>query len=267
MANYPQRRMRRMRRDEWSRRLRRENVVSTNDLIYPVFVLEGSGRTEDITSMPGQRRMSVDRLVDEIVSEVVELGIPAMAIFPVVSQSFKTPEAEEAYNDEGLVPETIRAIKAAAPDLGVITDVALDPYTSHGQDGLIDDTGYVMNDETIEVLVKQSLCHARAGADVVAPSDMMDGRIGEIRDALDDDGFAMTRILAYSAKYASAATMVRFAMPSVRQPVSVAATNTPTRWTPRTATRRSSRSTSISPRAPTWSWSSPGCLTWTSSAA
>ena len=203
MANYPQRRMRRMRRDEWSRRLRREHVVTTNDLIYPVFVLEGSGRVEDIPSMPGQRRMSVDRLVDEIVSDVVDLGIPAMAIFPVVSQSFKTPEAEEAYNDEGLVPETIRAIKAAAPDLGVITDVALDPYTSHGQDGLIDESGYVMNDETIEVLVKQSLCHARAGADVVAPSDMMDGRIGEIRDALDDEGAPMTRILAYSAKYAS----------------------------------------------------------------
>ena len=196
-------RSRRMRKDEFSRRLMRENVLTTNDLIYPVFVLEGEGKIEDVKSMPGVQRQSIDILL-KTAEECVKLGIPALALFPVVPQEFKSLDAKEAYNAEGLVPRTVRALKKAFPDLGVITDVALDPYTTHGQDGLIDDTGYVLNDETVEVLVKQALCHAEAGADVVAPSDMTDGRIGAIRDALEEQGYIYTRILAYSAKYASA---------------------------------------------------------------
>jgi len=192
-----------MRRDEFSRRLMRENVVTANDLIYPVFVLDGEGRTETVASMPGVTRQSIDVLL-KTAAECVQLGIPALALFPVVDQPLKTLDAREAFNPDGLVPRTIKALKAAFPELGVITDIALDPYTSHGQDGLIDDTGYVLNDETIEVLVKQALCHATAGADVVAPSDMMDGRIGAIRQALEAEGHIHTRILAYSAKYASA---------------------------------------------------------------
>lgn len=196
-------RPRRMRKDEFSRRLMRENVLTTNDLIYPVFVLEGEGAIEEVKSMPGVQRQSLDVLL-KTAEECVKLGIPALALFPVVPQQYKSLDAKEAYNPEGLVPRTVRALKKAFPDLGVITDVALDPYTTHGQDGLIDDTGYVLNDETVEVLVKQALCHAEAGADVVAPSDMMDGRIGAIRDALEEQGYIYTRILAYSAKYASA---------------------------------------------------------------
>jgi len=196
-------RPRRMRKEEFSRRLMRENVLTNNDLIYPVFVLEGENKTEDVKSMPGIQRQSLDVLL-KTAGECVELGIPALAIFPVVSQTFKSLDAAESFNDNGLVPRTVKALKAAYPDLGVITDVALDPYTTHGQDGLIDETGYVMNDETVEVLIQQALCHARAGADVVAPSDMMDGRIGKIRDALEENGFIHTKILAYSAKYASA---------------------------------------------------------------
>jgi len=196
-------RPRRMRKEEFSRRLMRENVLTNNDLIYPVFVLEGENKTEDVKSMPGIQRQSLDVLL-KTAGECVELGIPALAIFPVVSQTFKSLDAAESFNDNGLVPRTVKALKAAYPDLGVITDVALDPYTSHGQDGLIDETGYVMNDETVEVLIQQALCHARAGADVVAPSDMMDGRIGAIRDAFEENGFIHTKILAYSAKYASA---------------------------------------------------------------
>ncbi len=196
-------RPRRMRRDEFSRRLMRENVVTANDLIYPVFVLDGEGRTEAVASMPGVTRQSIDVLL-KTADECVQLGIPALALFPVVDQSLKTLDAREAFNPDGLVPRTIKALKTAFPELGVITDIALDPYTSHGQDGLIDDTGYVLNDETIEVLVKQALCHAVAGADVVAPSDMMDGRIGAIRETLEAEGHIHTRILAYSAKYASA---------------------------------------------------------------
>jgi porphobilinogen synthase len=196
-------RPRRMRKDEFSRRLMRENTLTTNDLIYPVFVLEGENRTEDVASMPGVKRQSIDVLL-KTAAECVALGIPAIALFPVVPQDFKSLDAKEAFNPNGLVPRTVKALKAAFPELGVITDVALDPYTTHGQDGLIDDTGYVLNDETVEVLVKQALCHAAAGADVVAPSDMMDGRIGAIRDALEEHGFIYTRILAYSAKYASA---------------------------------------------------------------
>jgi len=203
LGQYPLTRPRRMRRDDFSRRLMRENVLTTNDLIYPVFVLEGSNLIEEVTSMPGVKRQSIDELL-KTAAECVRLGIPALALFPVVSQPYKSLDASEAYNPEGLIPRTIKALKVAFPELGIITDVALDPYTTHGQDGLIDGSGYVLNDETIAVLVKQALCHAQAGADVVAPSDMMDGRIGAIRHALESAGYIHTRILAYSAKYASA---------------------------------------------------------------
>lgn len=202
-AGFPMKRPRRMRRDAFSRRLMQEHVLTSNDLIYPVFVLEGEGRREDVASMPGVQRQSVDLLL-QTAAESVRLGIPAIALFPVVDQSRKSLDAAEAWNPDGLVPRAVKALKAALPELGVITDVALDPYTSHGQDGLIDAGGYVLNDETIAVLVKQALCHAAAGADVVAPSDMMDGRIGAIRQALEQAGHIHTRILAYSAKYASA---------------------------------------------------------------
>ncbi len=195
-----------MRRDEFSRRLMREHTLTASDLIYPVFVLEGSGRTEAVASMPGVERMSLDRLLP-VAEKALALGVPALALFPVVDGSRKTPGAEEAWNPAGLVPTVVARLKQEFPELGVITDVALDPYTSHGQDGLIDPAdprGYVMNDETLEALAKQALCHARAGADVVAPSDMMDGRIGRIRASLDAEKLIHTRILAYSAKYASA---------------------------------------------------------------
>lgn len=191
-----------MRRDDFSRRLMRENVLTTNDLIYPVFVLEGENRTEEVASMPGVQRLSLDRLIP-VAEEAVRLGIPMLAIFPVI-ETGKTNEAEEAFNPDGLVPTVVAELKQRFPSLGIMTDVALDPYTIHGQDGVLDETGYVMNDETIEVLVRQALCHAAAGADVVAPSDMMDGRIGAIRDVLEEAGFIHTRIMAYSAKYASA---------------------------------------------------------------
>jgi porphobilinogen synthase len=191
-----------MRRDEFSRRLMREHVVTTNDLIYPVFVLDGENRVEQVASMPGVQRQCIDVLL-KTAEECVMNGIPALALFPVIDQGLKSLDAAEAYNPDGLVPRTIKALKSRFPELGIITDVALDPYTSHGQDGLIDDNGYVMNDETVAVLVRQALCHAEAGADVVAPSDMMDGRIGAIRQALEFDGHIHTRILAYSAKYAS----------------------------------------------------------------
>jgi porphobilinogen synthase len=191
-----------MRRDDFSRRLMRENTLSVDDLIYPVFVLEGKGQREEVPSMPGVERLSLDELLKDA-SEIVSLGIPAIAIFPVTPAEAKSLDAAEAYNPDGLAQRAVRAIKEMYPDLGVITDVALDPFTTHGQDGLIDESGYVMNDETVEVLVKQALSHAKAGADVVAPSDMMDGRVGQIRDALENAGFIHTRILAYSAKYAS----------------------------------------------------------------
>ena len=195
-------RLRRMRRDDWSRRLQREHVLTVSDLIYPVFVLDGEGRTEPVASMPGVERVSIDVLL-EVARDCVSLGIPAIALFPVI-ESGKDETGSESYNPEGLLPRAVRALKATVPELGVITDVALDPYTSHGLDGQIDDTGYVLNDETTDVLVRQALCHAAAGADVVAPSDMMDGRVGAIREALEENGFIHTRILAYSAKYASA---------------------------------------------------------------
>ena len=195
-------RPRRMRRDEFSRRLMRENVLTTNDLIYPVFVLDGENRMEEVASMPGVQRQSIDVLL-KTAGECVKLGIPALALFPFIEQAHKSLNAAEAHHKNGLVPRTIKALKAAYPELGIMTDIALDPYTTHGQDGLIDDTGYVMNDETVALLVKQALCHAEAGADIVAPSDMMDGRIGSIREALETNGFINTRIMAYSAKYAS----------------------------------------------------------------
>lgn len=191
-----------MRRDEFSRRLMRESQLSVDDLIYPMFILEGSGQREAVASMPGVERVSIDELLVEA-AELVELGVPMVALFPVTPDSCKSEDAAEAYNPEGLAQRAVRALKQAFPDLGVMTDVALDPFTTHGQDGLIDNEGYVLNDETVEVLVKQAVSHAEAGADVVAPSDMMDGRIGEIRQALENAGHIYTRIMAYSAKYAS----------------------------------------------------------------
>ena len=205
MTNYgrfPQKRMRRMRHDEFSRRLMRENCLLADDLIYPVFVLNGKNREEKIPSMPEITRLSADKLMHQA-EKCLELGIPALAIFPVIDSEQKSLTATEALNPRGLVPQVVKKLKKSFPELGVITDVALDPYTSHGQDGLIDDSGYVMNDETVEVLAQQSLVHAEAGADMVAPSDMMDGRIAVIRNALDSKKFIHTRILAYSAKYAS----------------------------------------------------------------
>ena len=201
-GGYPFTRMRRMRRDDFSRRLMRETHLTPDDLIYPVFVLEGEGNREPVASMPGVERLSIDLLVKEA-KEIAALGVPAMALFPVTPPEAKSEKAEEAYNPDGLAQRAVRAVKEAVPELGVITDVALDPFTTHGQDGLIDESGYVLNDETVEVLVRQALSHAQAGADVVAPSDMMDGRIGDIRDVLESEGFIHTRILAYSAKYAS----------------------------------------------------------------
>ncbi len=201
-AAFPARRPRRLRKHDFSRRLVRENVLTVDDLIYPVFVLEGENRREAVASMPGIERLSLDLLLQEA-AELVALGIPAIALFPVVGQEHKSLDAEAAWDDDGLVPRVVRALKAAHPQLGIITDVALDPYTTHGQDGIIDDRGYVLNDITTQALVQQALCHARAGADVVAPSDMMDGRIGAIRQALEANGFVDTQIMAYSAKYAS----------------------------------------------------------------
>ena len=204
-TSFPGTRMRRMRRDDFSRRLMRESVLTPDDLIYPVFVLEGVNRVEAVSSMPGVERQSLDRLLSTA-ERAQSLGIPALALFPVVDSAFKTPGAEEAWNPDGLVPRVVAALKKEFPELGIITDVALDPYTSHGQDGLIaadDPRGYVLNDETLEALAKQALCHAQAGADVVAPSDMMDGRVARIRAELDGAGQIHTRILAYSAKYAS----------------------------------------------------------------
>ncbi len=200
---FPNTRLRRMRTSTFSRRLMQENRLSAHDLIYPVFVIEGENKTETIPSMPGIERMSIDLLVQEA-EELADLGIPLMALFPVISADAKTPLGEESYNTDGLTQRTVRAIKDAGINIGVMTDVALDPYTSHGQDGILDKAGYVANDITLDTLVKQAVSQAKAGVDVVAPSDMMDGRIGRIRRALEDEGFVNTKILAYSAKYASA---------------------------------------------------------------
>ncbi|MCE8020792.1 porphobilinogen synthase [Halomonas sp. MCCC 1A11036] len=199
---FPATRMRRMRRDDFSRRLMRESTLTAADLIWPVFVLDGEKRREAVPSMPGVERLSLDLLIEEA-REAHALGIPALALFPVVEQALKSELAEEAYNAGGLVQRSVRALKAAVPELGIMTDVALDPYTIHGQDGIIDDSGYVLNDRTVETLLKQALSHAEAGADIVAPSDMMDGRIGEIRQVLEQEHLHNVRIMAYSAKYAS----------------------------------------------------------------
>ncbi|BFL82034.1 porphobilinogen synthase [Shewanella baltica] len=199
---FPQRRMRRMRKHDFSRRLMAENQLTVNDLIYPMFVLEGTNRSEKIASMPGIERYSIDLLLKEA-EELVELGIPLIALFPVTPAEKKTLMAEEAYNANALVQRAVRELKKAFPQLGIMTDVALDPFTTHGQDGIIDETGYILNDITTEILVKQALSHAEAGADIVAPSDMMDGRIGAIRQALEAAGHVNTQIMAYSAKYSS----------------------------------------------------------------
>ncbi|HIB28337.1 MAG TPA: porphobilinogen synthase [Candidatus Thioglobus sp.] len=195
-------RPRRMRKHAYTRELMRENTLTTDDLIFPIFVVEGDNKRETIESMPDIERLSIDQLIIEA-KELVDLGIRAVALFPVVPEEKKSLTAEEAFNEDGLAQRAVRALKQNSPELAVITDVALDPFTTHGQDGLINDEGYVMNDETIEVLVKQALSHAQAGSDIVAPSDMMDGRIGAIREALEEDGFIHTNILAYAAKYAS----------------------------------------------------------------
>ena len=202
-ASYPAARMRRMRRDPFSRALMRENVVTPSDLIYPVFILDGQNQRQQVASMPGVERVSVDLLL-KVAEECVTLGIPMLALFPVVDASLKTYDGIEATNPEGLVPRAVRELKRRFPELGIMTDVALDPYTTHGQDGLPDENGYIVNEKTIEMLIRQSLAQAEAGVDVVAPSDMMDGRIGAIRNALEADSHIHTRIMAYSAKYASA---------------------------------------------------------------
>jgi len=202
MSQYPAYRPRRMRRDDWSRRLIQENRLSPDDLIYPVFLLPGKNQTQTVTSMPGIERMSLDRLFS-VAEECVALGVPVMALFPVIEASLKTIDGVEAFNPNGLVPNAVTELKKRFPNLGIMTDVALDPYTSHGQDGILDQNNRILNDETVAVLVKQALCHAYAGVDIVAPSDMMDGRIGQIRAALENNQFIHTRIMAYSAKYAS----------------------------------------------------------------
>jgi porphobilinogen synthase len=201
-GTFPERRMRRMRRDDFSRRLARENRLTADDLIYPVFVLDGTNRQEPVPSLPGVSRKSIDLLFHDA-ERCMKLGVPAIALFPVVPAEFKSLDAAAAWDPEGLVPRVVRALKSRFPELGVITDVALDPYTSHGQDGILDETGYVANEVTVAALIRQAICHADAGVDMVAPSDMMDGRIGSIRRALDEAQHELTRILAYSAKYAS----------------------------------------------------------------
>ena len=192
-----------MRRDDWSRRLMQESTLTPNDLIYPVFLLEGKGQSEAVASMPGVKRMSLDLLL-EVAQECVDLGIPVLALFPVIDAALKTPDGKEAFNSDGLIPNAVRKLKKHFPNLGIMTDVALDPYTSHGQDGVLDEQGRILNDETTAILVQQALTQAEAGVDIVAPSDMMDGRIGKIREALEKQNLIHTRIMAYSAKYASA---------------------------------------------------------------
>ncbi|MEN9944452.1 MAG: hypothetical protein RLY18_410 [Pseudomonadota bacterium] len=202
MSQYPAYRPRRMRRDDWSRRLIQENHLRVDDLIYPVFLLPGSNQTQAVNSMPGIERMSLDRLF-HVAEECVVLGIPVMALFPVIDASLKSNDGAEAFNPKGLVPSAVMELKKRFPTLGIMTDVALDPYTSHGQDGVLDEQHRILNDETVAILIKQAICHAQAGVDMVAPSDMMDGRIGAIRTALENQGLIHTRIMAYAAKYAS----------------------------------------------------------------
>jgi porphobilinogen synthase len=203
LLNFPTHRPRRMRRDDWSRRLMQENQISTNDLIYPAFLLEGKNQSQAVSSMPGINRVSLD-LLYKVAEECVTLGIPVLALFPVIDTALKTADGKEAFNPDGLIPSAVRELKKRFPSLGIMTDVALDPYTSHGQDGILDDQGRILNDETTAILVQQAVAHAQAGVDIVAPSDMMDGRIGKIREALEQQMLIHTRIMAYSAKYASA---------------------------------------------------------------
>ncbi|EWH01452.1 delta-aminolevulinic acid dehydratase [Halomonas sp. BC04] len=247
---FPATRMRRMRRDDFSRRLMRESTLTSSDLIWPVFVLEGEQRREAVPSMPGVERLSLDLLIEEA-RDAHGLGIPAIALFPVVDQALKSELAEEAYSSSGLVQRSVRALKEAVPELGIMTDVALDPYTSHGQDGIIDASGYVLNDRTVETLLKQALSHAEAGADVVAPSDMMDGRIGEIRQVLEQEQLHNVRIMAYSAKYASH-YYGPFRDAVAPPPTWGRRTSAPTRWTRPTATRRCTKWRWTWPRGPTW---------------
>jgi porphobilinogen synthase len=202
MSQYPAYRPRRMRRDDWSRRLIQENHLRIDDLIYPVFLLPGNNQTQAVTSMPGIERMSLDRLF-HVAEECLALGIPVMALFPIIDASLKSNDGAEAFNPKGLIPSAVMELKKRFPALGIMTDVALDPYTSHGQDGVLDDQHRILNDETVAILIKQALCHAQAGVDIVAPSDMMDGRIGAIRTTLENQGLIHTRIMAYAAKYAS----------------------------------------------------------------
>jgi porphobilinogen synthase len=202
LGKYPRRRMRRLRRDDFSRRMVREHRLAADDFIYPVFVIEGQNQTQAVASMPGVDRLTLDRLLP-VAERCLKLGVPALALFPAIEPALKTPDGREATNPRGLIPRIVSALKRSFPELGVMTDVALDPYTSHGQDGVIDESGYILNDETIAILQKQALTQAEAGVDIVAPSDMMDGRVGAIRSALDGAHFIHTRIMAYSAKYAS----------------------------------------------------------------
>ena len=252
--NFPPRyvsatRMRRMRKDDFSRRLMREHTLTADDLIYPVFVLEGSNQEEAVPSMPGVKRQSLDKLLFTA-EEALKLGIPMLALFPVVTQN-KTELAEEAYNPEGLVPTVVRTLREKFPELGIMTDVALDPYTIHGQDGLTDANGYVLNDETIEVLVKQALCHADAGAQVVAPSDMMDGRILAIREALEDAGHIHTRIMRIPPNmppHFTARSAMRSAVPAIwAKPI-----RKPTKWIPLTPTKPCTKSPSTFRKARIW---------------
>ena len=254
--------MRRMRKDAFSRRLMAETRLTTDDLIYPVFVLDGKGRREAVASMPGVERLSLDLLLP-VAEECAQLGIPAIALFPVIDLALKSEDAREAYNAEGLVPRTVAALKTRLPELGVITDVALDPYTSHGQDGLVDRAGYVVNDETVQILARQAVAHAQAGADVVAPSDMMDGRIAAVRAALDEKGLIHTRILAYAAKYASS-----FYGP-FRDAVGSAAnlgggSKHTYQMDPANGDEALWEVGLDLEEGPTWSWSSRACLIWTS---
>jgi porphobilinogen synthase len=202
LGGYPRRRMRRVRRDDFSRRMVREHMLTPDDLIYPVFVIEGDGIAQPVPSMPGVERLTLDRLLP-VAERCLKLGVPALALFPAIEPSLKTPDGKEATNPKGLIPRVVAALKKHFPELGVMTDVALDPYTSHGQDGVIDESGYILNDQTVAILRQQALTQAGAGVDIVAPSDMMDGRVGALREALDQAGHIYTRIMAYSAKYAS----------------------------------------------------------------
>ncbi len=262
---FPATRLRRNRRDDFSRRLVRENALTVDDLILPVFVLDGENRRESVPSMPGVERLSIDLLLEEA-EELVALGIPALALFPVTPLEKKSLDAAEAWNPEGIAQRATRALRERFPELGIITDVALDPFTTHGQDGILDEHGYVQNDITVDALVRQALSHAEAGAQVVAPSDMMDGRIQAIREALEVAGHHNVRIMP-TRPSTPAPTTARSAMPSVRPATSARATRTPTRWIRPTATRRCTKSPRTWPKAPTWSWSSRGSRTWTSSGA